>query len=289
MRASARHLLGMATLVLLTCAVVGRARAGPAAGLPPPAGVVKHKLSPWDDGEPRPFVGGYVDAGAVFARPAMQLGYGRPHWQWFGVEAYALTTNSFFAAYAGTRASLPFVDFTMGVRDTWSYVRPFVPARGAYDASDVDRADDRKARYLTLDYELSGVVPLPGGYLIWGFVASRVLDAPAGMDVFEEGLRVVLRPPFVADFRGGYVAALGHEETVKVGVLSETLVIPARRATVVRLGPVAAVTLTAHTEALFVLTAVLHSPDTLGLFDGAYGFAGVRYRWATGEKAPHFP
>jgi hypothetical protein len=243
------------------------------------------RISPWAEGAPRTFAAGYMDAGAVYARPQMQIGYGQPHWRWFGAEVYALTTNGFFGAYAGTRASLPFLDFTMGVRDTWSYARSFLPRRAAYDAIDVDSARDERARYLTVDYELSGVVPMPGGYVVWSVLGAHVLDAPPNVDVFEEAFRVVMRPPFLADFRGGYVLALGHDERVKLGAMSETLVIPARHATVVRVGPVGSVRLMPHTEALLVLTSVVYSPDTLGLYDGSYGFLGLRYRWASGERA----
>lgn len=278
----------IAPLVLAVCAIAGSARADPPVNLPP-GGIVKRTLSPWDEGAPRPFVAGHLDVGAVFARPQLQLGYGQPHWKWFGVEAYALTTNGFFGLYAGTRASLPFLDFTMGVRDTWSYVRSFLPQRDTYEASDVDRSRAGHARYLAIDYELSGVVPLPGGYLVWGFLGASVLDAPASVHVFEESLRVVMRPPFAGNFRGGYVLALGRQQEVKAGALSETLVIPGRDATVVRLGPVATVRVTPHMEALLVLTGVVHGPDALGIWGGSYGFFGVRYRWATGERATDFP
>ncbi len=280
----------LATLVWLTCGLPGLARAAPAAGLPERA-VPEPKLSAWDQGTPRLFVAGYADAGIVFARPAVELGYGMPHWKWFGAEAYAITTNSFFAGYAGTRASLPFLDFTMGIRDTWSYVRAFLAPKDGYDGDTLDRSADghSHARYLTLDYELSGVVPLLHGYVIWDLLASRVLDAPPNVYIFEEALRAVIRAPFLADFRGGYVLALGKDERVKLGVLSETLVTPERYPPVVRLGPIADVTVTAHAEVLFVLANVIYGPDSLGLWDGTYAFAGLRYRWATGEQSPHFP
>jgi len=33
----------------------------------------------------------------------------------------------------------------------------------------------------------------------------------------------------------------------------------------------------------------VYSPDDLGLALGAYGVAGLRYQWATGERAPKAP
>lgn len=55
-----------------------------------------------------------------------------------GAEAYAITTNAFFATYAGTRASLPFLDVTIGVRDTWSYAHSFLPGGGLLNALQAD-------------------------------------------------------------------------------------------------------------------------------------------------------
>lgn len=262
----------------LAVALAGKARADAPA-----------KLSPWDQGEARPFVAGRFDLGVLFARPALMLGYGKPHWEWFGVEAYALTTNSFFATYAGTRASLPFLDFTMGLRDTWAYRRSLLARKARYDASDVSSAAHGHARYLAIDYELTGVLPVPAGYALFGVLATTVLDVPADEDVYDEGMRVVMRPPGAIDFRLGYLVAMGRGNAIKLGALTETIPLPGRGATVERVGPIASVALTDHLEGIFVFTAVVTSPDTLGLWHAPYGFAGVRYRWAMGDERPRFP
>ena len=144
----------------------------------PPLIVPSPQLSPWQHGAVRPFVGGYVDAGVVFARPAIELGYGQPHWSWFGVEAYALTTSGFFATYAGTRASLPVLDVTLGVRDTWSYARAFLPPQRRFAADDLDRGGEPHARYTAIDFELDGIVPTPVGYVVADILATRLLDLP---------------------------------------------------------------------------------------------------------------
>lgn len=249
----------------------------------------EEKLSPWDHGSARAFVAGRIDAGIVFARPAFMLGYGRPHWEWFGVEAYALTTNSFGAVYAGTRASLPFLDFTIGVRDTLSYRRSFLPQRASYVADDVDAAHGPRARYLSLDVELTGVVPLLGGYVLWGFVSTTILDAPKDVLVFDESLRVVMRQPAAIDFRFGYIHAIGREGPLKLGVLSETIALPHRDGPVERIGPLGTLSLTDHTEVVAVFTVAVWSPDALGILHSPYGFLGLRYRWATGDQQPSFP
>ena len=56
-----------------------------------------------------------------------------------------------------------------------------------------------------------------------------------------------------------------------------------------RVGPAGSLTLTDYLEALGTLTLAVSSPDTLGLALGAYGVAGLRYRWATGEPEVKVP
>ena len=51
----------------------------------------------------------------------------------------------------------------------------------------------------------------------------------------------------------------------------------------------AALQVTDHLEALCTLSLSISGPDKLGIVMGAYGLAGVRYRWATGEPTPKFP
>ena len=280
-----------ALLVAAFC-VVGTARTACAEGrgtAPLDTVPMTPKLSPWDQGNWRPFVGGHVDVGVIFARPAIMAGWGQPHWMWFGVEAYALTTNSFFATYVGTVAHLPIADLSFGLRDNWSYVRSLLPPKTSYAAEDVDDVHGAHARYLALDTELSLVAPLPGGFAFGGVLATTVLDVPSDRYVYEEGMRAILRPPFAADFRLGYLLKLGPEDVVKAGVLTETVVLPHRDGPIFRAGPVVSVSLTEHTEGIFVFTAVLRSPDSLGIWHGPYGFLGVRYRFATGDAAPKFP
>jgi hypothetical protein len=85
------------------------------------------------------------------------------------------------------------------------------------------------------------------------------------------------------------VARLLPESALKVGVLTEYLFSTGRDKPVFRVGPVAALQLTDHLEALATLSMAVYGPDSLGLAMGAYGLAGLRYRWATGEPDPKLP
>lgn len=286
LRAHAVKALVPLALATLATAFPRSARAEPPDALDIP---VIDKLSPWDHGKPRAFVAGKVDLGVVYARPAVMVGYGRPHWEWFGAEAYVFSTNSFGATYAGARASLPFLDFTMGVRDTLSYRRSFLPDKAHYEASDVDHTTGDRARYRTYETELSGVLPAPWGYFVWGVVGETVFGVPRGQLVYEEGIRVVMRPPFALDLRFGYVASVGKDGVAKIGFLTETIVMPNRDGPVERVGPVVTLAITDHLEGLGVFTTVVRGPDSLGLLHSPYGILGVRYRFASGDASPGFP
>jgi len=72
-------------------------------------------------------------------------------------------------------------------------------------------------------------------------------------------------------------------------VLSEYVFSTGRGEAVVRLGPAGSLTLTDHIELNLALTFAVSSPDRLGAILGAYGVAGIRYKWATGEREPKLP
>jgi hypothetical protein len=85
------------------------------------------------------------------------------------------------------------------------------------------------------------------------------------------------------------VARFLNEQSLKVGVLSEYVFGTGRGKVVVRLGPAGSLQLTDHIEINATLTLAVSGPDHLGLVLGAYGVAGIRYRWATGERQPKLP
>jgi len=64
----------------------------------------------------------------------------------------------------------------------------------------------------------------------------RVVDAPEDRYLFDESLRGVLKPPWIVGLRLGYVKNFGEADFLKVGVLSELVVLPGRSNDIVRLG-----------------------------------------------------
>jgi hypothetical protein len=80
--------------------------------------------------------------------------------------------------------------------------------------------------------------------------------------------------------RLGYLYGFGESKDVKLGAMVEYLVTPGRPKNVTRVGPVLVVSATQHIEVLFTTTVPVSSPDRLGIYEGSYGFLGLRLRWA---------
>jgi hypothetical protein len=227
--------------------------------------------------------------GTPYLKPYLSFGYGMPHWIWAGVDVNAITTLEFAQVYAGVRASSPIVDLAFGVRDTKSFGKPFLVPAGSFVRDDVLGGDSPGSRYWAWEAEAVAVLPLPYSALLFDFIAVRTLDVPDNRYLYEESYRAVVAKPFFAVLRVAAVARLLRDDALKVGVLSEWVFSTGRGRDVLRVGPAGALTLTDHLEALATLTLAAVSPDSLGLSLGAYGVAGLRYRWATGEPRAELP
>ncbi len=247
------------------------------------------RLSPWDQGNARPFVAARIDVGPTYGKTLVALGYGKPHWMWAGVEAFPILTSDFEALYAGARASLPFFDVAFGWRQNRSFTHgPLTPSTH-YSSSDVDASSGARSRYLAWELEVSGLAPVLHGFAVFAVNVDKVLDAPPGTFLYEESTRVVISPPWVISTRLGWVYSFGESGTLKAGAVGELVVVPGRPSNVVRVGPAFVYTLTEHLELLGFLAVAVKSPDDLGLVLGAFGTGGLRYKWATGEQRPAFP
>jgi hypothetical protein len=242
----------------------------------------------WSEGVPRWFVSSKSDLGAVYLKPYFSVGYGLPHWMWAGVDVNATSTIEFGQVYAGVRGSLPILDLAFGVRDALSYSKTFMDPRATFVAEDVGGSGEQ-ARYWAWEAEAVGIIPLPHSAILLNYVAVGLPDLPPNKYVYEETYRAIVADRFFQVFRVAAVARLLREDALKVGVLTELLTSTGRQQNVFRMGPAAALQLTDHLEALGTLSVAVSSPDRLGLALGAYGLAGLRYRWATGERAPRFP
>ncbi len=238
------------------------------------------QYSPWQTDRATPFVSLATDFGVVYARPRLTLGYGAPFWSYVGLDAHWIVTNSFTAPYIGWRASLPFLDVTMGVRRTLPFDRRLLPPRERHHADSLAvPPGEERAAYTAIDFEVAAVAPLGHGGAFLS-VHPVYIDVPEEHHVFDEVLRAVMKPPFAMGFRGGYVLGLDEKQDIQVGAGAEYVLLPGRPKGVTRVGPIVHLTFSKTLEGFFVFSAVVDSPDDLSIEDGTYAFLGLLHRWA---------
>jgi hypothetical protein len=233
----------------------------------------------WSQGQARPFLALDAEAGAHL-RAIASVGYGKPHWLWGGAEAYAFETLDFGALYAGVRASLLVADLQLGVRRVFSRTHGSLPAAPSHSLAAFEGAPDLD--YTTLTADLSGGLPVPGGYAIYEFEALHATDLAQGQELLEEWDHVVTGGSLVAG-RLGYLYVWNRLKIGPMGDLTGTF----GRGDTIRVGGVASFTLTNHLDIAGLLLIPVQSPDDLG-FKGTFGSIRLRWQWATGECRPGF-
>jgi hypothetical protein len=243
----------------------------------------------WSAGEPRWFVSSKSDLGTPYVKPYVSFGYGMPHWIWAGVDVNAISTLEMVQGYTGVRAATPILDLAFGVRDTLSFNKTFLAPATSFSRDDVLDRPGAKARYLAWEGEAVGVAPLPYSALAFDLVVVRTLDVPVNMFVYDESYRAIVSRPMYGVVRLAAIARLLRDEALKAGVLTEFVLSTGRDKDTIRVGPAAVLQLTDHVQALAILTGVVSGPDNLGFALGAYGVAGLRYFWASGEPSPKVP
>lgn len=236
----------------------------------------------WDEGRVRKFAALTADVGFLYLRPRLSLGYGKPFQDWIGVDANPVAAGAGLGVYGGLRFALRWVDLRLGPRYFYSFSRYILAARDSYSRLDIDSMAGDKARTLTYEAELNASVPAgPGDILALGS-ASYVTGVSDDQAVFEETLRVIVRPPFVWRGRLGYGLRLGSHNQHSVGVVADILHVPKRDDSItVRAGPVLRIVLSRHFEVRGSFVVTVWSPDTIGLVGGDFTELGLRYRWAT--------
>lgn len=246
-------------------------------------------LGYWSRGRARWFLSTRSELGTPYVKPYFSAGYGQPHWLWAGVDVNAIVTPEFLQGYFGVRAASPVLDLAFGWRNTKSFTKPLLEPKASYDREDVLDARNARARYWAWEAEAVAILPLPHAALVGDFVAVHLLDVPAGRLVYDESYRAVVKGATFGVIRAVAIARVLKEDALKVGLIGEVVFGTGRDKPVTRLGPVVALQVTDHLEALGGLTLATSTPDALGLSLGAYGVCGLRYRWATGEPAPKLP
>jgi hypothetical protein len=236
----------------------------------------------WGELSPRTFVATAVDVGFVYARPRVSLGYGRPFTSWVGLDANPIASSAGLGVYGGLRFELPHVDLRIGPRYFSAFQHTYLDSQASYNRLDLETDAGTKARVLTYEAELDLSLPLGPGALLGRGSISYVSGVPDGQSVFEEQLRVIVKPPLVWRARGGYALKLGRYSQHSIGFVVDALDVPKRDDSVtVRAGPILRLVLSRRVEVRGSFVVTVSSPDRIGLVGGDFTELGVRYRWAT--------
>lgn len=236
----------------------------------------------WGAHPARWFAATAVDVGFVYARPRLSLGYGKPFTSWVGVDMNPVVSGQGLGAYGGLRLELPYVDLRVGSRYFRSFTRTYLAPQRSYDRLALETESGSPSSVLTLEAELDISIPLGPGNLLARASGSYVTNVPEGMYVFEETLRVIVKPPIVWRGRTGYVIRMGKYSQHSVGLVADLLDVPARDDyRTVRVGPVVRLGLSRRVEIRGSFVTSILSPDRIGLLGGDFTELGVRYRWAS--------
>jgi hypothetical protein len=262
-------------------ALIVAALLGTAAPDVEPAAVVETPLRTWADGDDRWFAAARIDAGLLFLRPRFQLGWGKPHFRWFGIEANPLVSSSNLGIYSGVRLEWPDVDVRFGGRYQYSVERSFLVEQEEYDHLDIESRAGPSARYVSLEAQLTGEVPWGPGKVRFELTGTAILGVPDGYYVYEETLKVVAAPPWVYGGELGYLFTVGGARRLDLGPVVEIVILHGRRDFLVSGGLKASLKLWQHWEARATFQPPIISSDNLGLKGGDSFQLGLRYRWAT--------
>jgi hypothetical protein len=253
------------------------------------SGVEMHRPFWRGSGPTRAFAAAELDLQILNFQPKLQLGYGKPHYKWFGVEGYSRMSLSGGRMYAGLRGAIPHLSIRAGLRYDFPLDQFFLEPQDDYDREDVEAEDLAPSKYLTAEAQIGANSPFPGGSIFGVVNGYALFNTPEDVYVFEEALKIVVDPPWVWRARAGYLYHVGWQGTLRIGAGAELLHVVNRDAFIVRAGPLVSVALTHHLEASGAIMIVAHSPDELGLVGADLGQLGLRYRWATGDRWPEFP
>jgi hypothetical protein len=236
----------------------------------------------WSRGPARSFVATSIDVGYLYLRPRLLLGYGRPFWRAIAFEAGPEVSASYLSGFAGLRATLPYVNLRLGGRYVFAFQHYFLADQPKYDRLALESQAFTRSKYIAGEAELNGTLPIGFGALIATGNITYLTGVTKDLNVYEEVLRIIVKPPMVWRGRVGYAFRLGVEGKISVGVVAEMLGSPGRDPTV-RAGIIGSAALSDHVEVLGWLVPPIIGPDTIGIAGGDFGQLGIRYRAATGQ------
>jgi hypothetical protein len=236
----------------------------------------------WGTAPPRYFIATALDVGFIYVRPRVSIGYGRPFTKWIGIDANPVVSSAGIGAYGGLRFALPFGDLRIGPRYFYAFNHTDLAVKDSYERIELETSSGENAKTLTYEAELDFSIPLGPGSVVARGSVSYVTGISDDRAVFEETLRLIVRPPLVWRARGGYAFRFGAYHQHSIGIVADVLNVPKRDDSLtLRLGPVMRFVLSRRVELRGSFVVTLVSPDNIGLVGGDFTELGVRYRWAS--------
>jgi hypothetical protein len=239
---------------------------------------------PWERGEPRPFAAAVVDLGSS-EHAALMAGWGKPHNMWGGLVAHGWLTTDFAAGRLGARVDLQALGLEAGLRVTRSWAHLALPVEDRHDTIPTGHG----AVTRVLDLSASGGLPAGPGFAIYEVLAVRMRSAQGAVHVYDELLRVVYRPPWLATASAGWVASLRRGALLAGARVQWAFETGRGGDPFVRAGPIAYWRLWPHLALAGELLYPVSKPDRLAFLDPVQGFLVLEYTAATGGALPRFP
>jgi hypothetical protein len=233
----------------------------------------------------RPFLAVTADVGWIYARPTVMLGYGRPHYQWVGLELLPQLSQHFVGLYAGWRAAFPWLEVRAGFRHVRPLFHPQLAPARHHDERQLEIDRGTSASYDLLELEALPELRAGPGFVFGAFTAYALRRLPDDADVYEETMRVIVRGNVLLRARLGYLFDVRPLGRARLGPAAEILEVPGRpEGTTFRAGLMAVWRMHEQVDIMIQLLPALVSPDALGILGADVSQLGLRYRFATPDR-----
>lgn len=231
---------------------------------------------PWRDGAPRPFLAVQAEAGTTQHLRGI-AGWGKPWWLWGGLLVDGWANGTMGSVTAGARLALLVANLDVHWRATRSWSRvPMAPA-----ARHEEVAEDGGSTLHAWDVNAWGVIPTPGGYATWEGQATRLLGLARDVDVYDEAIQAIVRPPWSGFVSAGWAADLARGR-LQVGGSAELAFLGRGDGPRLRAGPSFSWALSPRWTVKGQLLVPLSGPDALPWRDELGGGLVIGFRTATG-------
>lgn len=234
----------------------------------------------WRRGVERWFWATRLDAGFLFFRTRISAGYGRPHYDWFGLDAVPIVFLSAAGGYLGVRYQMPGLELRTGALYQYSFNRSFLRIQESYDKRDIDVLGSERAQYVTWDSELEANFALgPAAFITetQAIYAGRFLDDHY---VYMDTLGAVIARGWTFRERVG-VQWIIPRTTFSVAPAVEVLWLDERREAVLRAGVMLRWVLSEEVQIRTNVLPAFVSPDRLGRANGDVLEITLRWLWAS--------